>query len=361
MMRRRALVCLLVCLPVRAQVFHDREILIPWAKAGQGLDALLVYADLPGKHPLAVLTHGTSRELKVRNEISPWAMLPQATWFARRGWVALVVARRGYGRSGGRPDYLNKDFMDAGREAAEDLTAAIGYASSLPEVDASHIIAAGVSTGGFATVALTEKPPAGLVAAFNFAGGRGSRADHDVPKADELIGAYRRFGKQSRTPMLWIYAENDKYFWPELARKFDDAFRAGGGQEQFVLAPAIGSDGHSLYGHVAAWSPIVDDFLKAQNLVWLPEPLPPPKTPDQPPPAGLSENGQRVFHAYLRCGPHKAFAMPDMPGRGFGVSCAQLTLDLAKQKAIESCKHSKEKGGKCKVVSIDGAGQGRPE
>ena len=41
-----------------AQGIHEREIRIPWALAGSnGLDALLVYAESPGKHPLVVMTH----------------------------------------------------------------------------------------------------------------------------------------------------------------------------------------------------------------------------------------------------------------------------------------------------------------
>jgi dienelactone hydrolase len=341
---------LLVCSLARSQGIHDQEIVIPWAQAGQGLHGLLVYADLPGKHPLAVLTHGTSLDMKDRHEVSPWAMLPQATWLARRGWVAMVVVRRGYGLSGGRPDYLNPYFLDAGRAAAEDLTAAIDYARGLPQVDASRILAAGISTGGFATVALTAVAPPGLVAAVNFAGNIGSHGDHTLPKADELVGAFRGFGKHSRTPMLWIYAENDKFIWPELARQCDAAFRGAGGQDQLIVAPAIGRDGHSLYNHIDAWSPLVDDFLKAQNLVWLPAPLPAPEAPAQAAPPGLTDIGQHIFHGYLMCGLHKAFAMSETSA---GVSCAQLTPEEAKQKAIESCKH-KPKSGKCKVVSVDG-------
>jgi dienelactone hydrolase len=47
---------------------------------------------------------------------------------------------------------------------------AIAYARTLPQVDAAHVVAMGVSSGGFATVALTAKAPDGLVAAINFAG-----------------------------------------------------------------------------------------------------------------------------------------------------------------------------------------------
>ena len=69
-----------------------------------GLDVLEVYINRPGKHPLALLTHGTSSTPAERRKVTPWAQLSQAIWFARRGYVALVIIRRGYGTSGGRQD-----------------------------------------------------------------------------------------------------------------------------------------------------------------------------------------------------------------------------------------------------------------
>jgi len=77
--------------------------------------------------------------------------------------------------------------------------------------------------------------------------------------------------------MLWIYAQNDKFFWPELAQKFDAAFRSQGNEDQFVLAPPNGDDGHHLFVHIETWSATVDDFLKAQNLTLLTELLPEPQ------------------------------------------------------------------------------------
>ncbi|MGO9336845.1 MAG: dienelactone hydrolase family protein [Terracidiphilus sp.] len=340
-----------------AQHYVEREIRIPWVQAGPGgLDALLVYADLPGKHPLVVLTHGSSRKTEEHAEVSSWQELPQALWFARRGWVALVVVRRGYGTSGGDPDSNHAghcpatDYEEASRYSAEDLRIAIDFARSLPQVDASRIVAAGVSTGGLATVALTAKAPPGLVAAINFAGGRGSKADHDVCNPGDLISAYRDLGKTSRTPMLWIYAQNDKFFWPELAQKFDEAFRSKGGQDQFVLAPAVGEDGHSLFRHVSAWSDTVDAFLKARNLTPLPELLPEVKAPDVPPPAGLSEAGLQAFQSYLLLGPHKAFATAQ---HAFGYSTANLNMEDARKKALENCRKTSRVGEACAVVYQD--------
>jgi dienelactone hydrolase len=351
------LILLTAVLSGHAQLYVEREVRIPWTMAGlDGLDALLVYADLPGKHPLVLLTHGTSRKPEEQAQVTPWQQLPQALWFARRGWVALVVVRRGYGTSGGEKDMHRcprcpeVDYEDAARNAAQDLRVAIQYARGLPQVDATRIVAAGVSTGGFATVALTANAPSGLLAAINFAGGTGSQADHDVPRSGEVVSAYRSFGKTSRIPMLWIYAENDKYFWPELAQKFDEAFRSKGGQDRFVLAPAIGTDGHSLYRHVGAWSAIVDDFLKAQNLAPLTELLPEVKPPIVPPPSGLSETGLQAFQSYLLLGPHRAFATSE---HFFGISVANLSVDEARQKALERCRQAAQNKENCTVVYVD--------
>jgi dienelactone hydrolase len=359
--RRAAfLLCTLALLTAgnaRAQLYIEREIRIPWILAGpNGLDALLVHANLPGRHPLVVLTHGSSRNAEEHALVSSWQQLPQALWFARRGWVALVVVRRGYGTSGGDPDSNHggrcrqEDYQQAGEYSAKDMRIAIDYARALPQVDDTRVIAAGVSTGGLATVALTADPPPGLVAGINFSGGRGSKADHEVCNAGDLIHAYRNFGKHSRIPMLWLYAQNDKYFWPELAQKFDEAFRSQGGEDQFVLTPPIGEDGHSLFRHVSAWSATVDDFLKAQNLVPLAELLPEVKVPNVAPPAGLTEEGQQAFQNYLLLGPHKAFAVS---AHSFGMSVANLTLDDARRNALERCKKTAQNKEKCTVVSTD--------
>ncbi len=344
-----------------AQKYVEQQIRIPW-KAAQpaGLDALLVYVDLPGKHPLAVITHGSARNAEDHALVSPWQQLPQALWFARRGWIALVVVRRGYGTSSGDQDtdhgghcserHGGADYEAVGEYAAEDLRAAIEYARQLPQVDDSRMIAVGVSSGGLTTVALTAKAPPGLVAAISFAGGRGSRADYDVCEPGDLIAAFKDFGKHSRVPMLWIYAQNDKFFFPDLARKFDAAFRSGGGQDQFVLAPPDGDDGHHLFSHPSAWSDTVDAFLKAQNLAPLAELLPEVHPPDIAPPQGLGEEGRRAFHNYLILGPHKAFAMS---ASAFGMSTARLTADEARRKAMESCKHNEKQRQPCKVVFVD--------
>jgi len=355
-----ALCLLLLARAASAVALHEEEVRIPWVKAPGGLDALVVSADLPGQRPLVVMTHGSSRDAEAHLTVTPWQPLPQAVWFARRGFVVLVIVRRGYGSSGGEQDGAHTgrcpqtDYERASLNAAEDLRIAIEYGSKLPGVDPARALAVGISTGGMATVALTADAPKNLVAAINFAGGRGSQADHDVCNPDALVAAYHDFGRHSRVPMLWIYAQNDQYSWPELAQRFDAAFRAAGGQDEFIQAPADGQDGHHLFSHgIAVWTPMVDAFLKAHDLVLLPQPLPEPAPPAIAPPPGLSEHGQEGFRTYLTLGPHKAFAMS---AHHYAFVAAQMHPEDAAKKALQDCnRHAAASGETCRLVFADDA------
>ena len=109
---------------------------------------------------------------------------------------------------------VNPDYVAAGTAGAADLKASIDYLVNRPDIDRSRVISVGVSAGGFATVALTADPPPELVAAISFAGGRGSIHNDEVCHGERLVEAFRSFGKRSRIPMLWVYAENDRFFGP---------------------------------------------------------------------------------------------------------------------------------------------------
>ena len=243
------------------------------------LEAVMIRPDGPGPFPLAVLSHGSPRRVADAETMSAAALIPQATVFARRGWAAVSFLRRGYGGSSGpRVEGYGScgdpDYFAAGRRSAADIRAVIERLATDPVIDGRRVISVGVSAGGFASVALTAFAPPGLVAAISFAGGRGSDKADMVCREDRLIDAFRRFGQASRVPMLWVYAANDHFFGPVLARRFFDAFAGAGGRAQFIAAPAFGDDGHRLFGRrgIETWSPWVDRFLAAQGLA--PRPLP---------------------------------------------------------------------------------------
>ena len=314
-----------------ADLYLREELRIPDAAAGpRGLEALLVRPSEAGRYPLVLINHGSPRSPSDRQSMSPWSLLPEAIEFARRGWADAVVMRRSYGDSDGKwaeafNGCADSNYIAAGEAAAADLKTATSFLQQRPDIDAKRIIAVGVSAGGFATVALTADPPGGLVAAISFAGGRGSLRDNEVCRADRLLDAFAAFGKRSRVPMLWVYAENDHFFGPKLAEQFKDAFVSGGGNVEFIAAPAFGSDGHRLFSPagIPIWSGYVGAFLQRHGLTLLAQLLPPPPHPPLAVPAVLGPNGRAAFESYLTSLPHKAFAVSPAGYFGCYPACAR--------------------------------------
>ncbi|MGY3361162.1 alpha-beta hydrolase superfamily lysophospholipase [Bradyrhizobium sp. GM0.4] len=86
--------------------------------------------------------------------------------YARRGFAALIVMRRGYGTSpGGRVDSVggcaNAAYLPAAAVAVADLRAAIEAMVRRADVTTSGMIAAGHSAGGFATCRLDRAGASG--------------------------------------------------------------------------------------------------------------------------------------------------------------------------------------------------------
>jgi dienelactone hydrolase len=251
------------------------------------LDAIVLRPDDGQPHPLVLLNHGSPRAADDRPSMSPYGMWAQAAEFARRGWVAVAFLRRGYGTSQGgwAESYgscANPDYVGAGLAGAGDIAAAAVYMMKQPYVSRGKYVSVGRSAGGFATVALAARSTS-LAAAIVFAPGRGSSGPDKVCNEDRLVDAFAEFGKGARVPLLWVSAENDHFFGPQLVTRMSDAFAKAGGNLTLVRAEAFGDDGHNLFSAkgTAIWAPIVDRFLKANNLVLREQLLDAPPRPEQ--------------------------------------------------------------------------------
>jgi dienelactone hydrolase len=115
---------------------------------------------------------------------------------------------------------------------------------------------------------LTSDPPRSVAAVINFAGGRGGRDPNQGGTncaPEQLIAAAAKYGRTARLPSLWLYAENDSYFPPELSQKLAEAYRTGGGHVEYHLLPAIEGDGHAIAFSQAIttrWIPLVERFMQ---------------------------------------------------------------------------------------------------
>jgi dienelactone hydrolase len=157
-------------------------------------------------------------------------------WFVDRGFAVLLPQRRGHGATGGghaetfrQPHGV--DFIAAGQNGADDISAAVSYMRKQKFIDGANISLVGVSSGGWASLALASRNPPFIRAAINFAGGRGGRvrgiANQNVAP-EKLVEASAFFGQLARIPSLWIYARNDKHFGPDLAQRLYQAWEKGG-------------------------------------------------------------------------------------------------------------------------------------
>jgi dienelactone hydrolase len=247
--------------------FRQQEWRVPFGADGGGplLQALVLFPNGPAPHPLAIISHGSPRNAggKIGRSLYP----SSSRWFAERGFAVVTLSRRGHGDSEGwrAEDYgscRSPSYPQAIDASADDIEAGVRYMRTQPFVDGRRVLLVGQSAGGAGSMAAAARNPEGVVAVLNFAGGRGSRADGEVCDADALVKAMSGFGATVRVPTLWVYAENDQYFAPALARTMFDSFKARGGTGVFLPMPPFDRDGHRLFGYgVRIWGPPVGDFL----------------------------------------------------------------------------------------------------
>lgn len=321
------------------------------------LDSYVVRPDRTGRFPLVVMTHGTPGgwdDAFFRNiaKRTPTNFNAAAVALAQRGYATLSIMRRGFGLSGG--GYSEKlptpcDYLPAVRIGADDTIAAIAAVRSEPWVDPDRILLLGHSTGGLTMLAVAERNPTGVVGILNFDGGYHSMAKPgEACSPDRLVDTVAALGRSARVPALWLYAENDQSYGPDLARQMFAAYAAGGAPVRLQILPAFGTDGHDLITMAASstWLPVVESFLAELKLptavvIDLPEPAPIPSPP------GLSLGCQKVFSGYVTYrSDAKAFAVNDKGGCG---TAAGRTAAEARDNAVADCLN---RGTACHVYAV---------
>jgi dienelactone hydrolase len=226
----------------------------------------------PGPFPFAVISHASTQDAHERIEDPTPRYENVALWFVRHGYAVVLPVRPGHGATGGpyvedQGGCEDADYVKSGFAIAATVETTVDYMTAQPFLKKDHVVIVGQSAGGWGALALASRNPPAVSAVINFAGGRGGHSLGE-PNTNcapgRLIAAAGEFGRAVHLPTLWIYAENDSYFAPDLSKRMADAFRLGGGPVEYHLLPPFAEDGHFMLlasNGPTIWAPIVEKFL----------------------------------------------------------------------------------------------------
>ena len=209
--------------------------------------------------PLVVINHGTDDNTRLSVSMPVYYWLSR--WFVERGFAVLLPQRRGHGATGGPlaeavGNCANPDHLRSGLEAAKDINAAVTFMRQQPFIDEQQVIAVGVSSGGWASLALASAQPDSLRAIVNFAGGRGGHANGErlqICGESNLISATAAYAASARIPTRWYYSRNDSFFPPRIAKALAKTWREAGGHVELSVIKPYGSEGHRIADDRAGW------------------------------------------------------------------------------------------------------------
>jgi len=232
-----------------------------------------------GPFPVVVFSHGRAPLATDRGRLKVGVSNAQLRFWLARGDAVVAPIRPGYGATGGgdpensgaRFDTFGQckasaDFRKTAIAGERTVEATLAWLHSQPWADAHHVLLVGQSVGGLTTVAAGSRRLDGVIGYINFAGGTGGNPTlspgHSCDPA-QLTAIYRALGRSTTLPNLWVYAENDEFWGPDVPVAWHAAFAEGGSHTTFVHAPpvAIGS-AHALSAHASRlWAPYVESFL----------------------------------------------------------------------------------------------------
>ncbi|TWI67670.1 dienelactone hydrolase [Pseudoduganella lurida] len=343
-------------LPLDARL-NEQVIMVPAGpRMNVSLETTLYKPAGPGPFPLLIINHGKSPGSPRAQQRDRFVYM--ATQFVRRGYAVMVPMRTGFAHSGGTYADFGCNMKANGYQQAGDIADVVTYARDLPYIDADHIVIAGQSYGGLASIALSTQDLPGVRGIMNFAGGlkvHGNACDWQ----GSLVSAFAEFGRKNRVETLWMYGANDSYFGPALVNRMYDAFSANGGKVQLVSYGPFKHDAHTMLGSrdgQSVWLPEVERFLRqvgmpTDQVYAVAEPAPQPASnyaalADIAAVPFLPEKGRQQYKDFLTKQTPRAFAVSSSGAWGWAEEG-----EMPNERALAACQAASREP--CRLYSVD--------
>jgi dienelactone hydrolase len=336
---------------------NEQVLMIPAGPArSASLQTTVFRPNGPGPFPLLVINHG--KEAGAPQSQARDRFIFMATAFVKRGYAVMVPMRQGFASSTGTYSYHGCDMTANGYAQAADVLDVIAFARELDWIDDEHIVIAGQSYGGMATVALGTRHVPGLRALINFAGG----LRDDSPQCDwrsALVRAFGEYGQHNKVPSLWLYGLNDSLFGPDLVLRMHDAFVRAGGKARLYAFGEFKRDAHGLLASrdgERVWGPETRRFLQeagmpTEEIYQVARPPALPKSnfariDDIDAVPYLSANGRAAYREYLGKMSPRAFAVSPS-----GAWCWAEEGEAPDSRALATCALKSKQP--CQLYSVD--------
>ena len=216
-----------------------------------------------GPFPLAVMNHGAQGIPKLNPR---YKFSLAAQYFLSRGYAVALPMMRGFAGSGGFPD-TGCNLEQTGIDNAKDILAVINYMSTQPYIDGNKVVVAGLSFGGWNTLAVGIFDDPRIKGLVNFSGGVRVSGCGDQDSMLSLAAAH--YGAQTTTPSIWFYGDNDKLFSKRVWKDMYDSYTEEGGPAELVDYSKFMDNAHNLFGYTdgfQVWIPKLDTFLTRAGL-----------------------------------------------------------------------------------------------
>ncbi|MEO1282052.1 MAG: hypothetical protein AAFV69_09985 [Pseudomonadota bacterium] len=256
------------------ETVHRVPVTVPLWNGEQRSGEMIVTAyrpDGPGPFPAIIHHHGTDPEKRAHPKRF------RQYWYAQhwvaRGFAVFAVTRLGFGDTGLEPfpelirgPCTDPNFITAYDALADQSEAALRYVQSLSYVNDRQIVLSGQSRGGSTVLAHIGRGESGVIGGINFAGAYQYNEATDRSEECGRANAHAvnsDFGDKARSPVMWIFGEDDATSPVDIAEDRFNAFRRGGGDGDFkVIAEQDDLNGHFVITRPRLWSRDVDRFVR---------------------------------------------------------------------------------------------------